>query len=123
MKIQPDERCPCESGSLYRNCHSSQVKSTTPVITEHRHLIVIREPDPGTRTVFVQPDGSGGTIFFQGTDSGVSYDYGSCDTPLVQGLADDAISGIVMQCNRCGAFNEFGEGDSLGLSSRQFDDP
>jgi len=102
-KILPDETCPCGSGKLYKDCHQGQV-AVAPVVSEHIRLPVIPEPDPGTRSVFERQ--GEGTVFFAGRFSGLSLDCGTCDAPLVVGMAPGQVVGIVLRCAACGAFND-----------------
>lgn len=104
-KIDLDEPCPCGSGKIYRDCHiSALLQRVLPAIDEEIFLMVIPEPDPNTRTVFESTTEN--TILFQGYDVGVALCCGKCRSRLTLGIARSQILGIVMKCNRCGAFNE-----------------
>jgi len=102
-KIHPNEPCPCGSGKLYKECHQAQA-GRPPIVSEHVRLPVIPEPDPGTRSVFLR-EGEG-TIFFAGHFSELSLDCGTCQAPLVVGMAPGQVAGIVLRCAACGAFND-----------------
>lgn len=104
-KIDPDELCPCGSGKVYRDCHLPSVnENRSPAITDHLRLVVIPEPDPGMRPVFIF---SGkGTVIMRGTETGLSMDCGRCGAPLVTGVRRTQFQGVVFKCNSCGAFND-----------------
>jgi len=65
---------------------------------------VIREPDPGTRSVF-QHIGDG-TILFQGKSGLTAYVCGKCGEPLIVGVPLEQLVNLVLGCSNCGAFNE-----------------
>jgi hypothetical protein len=68
-------------------------------------LRLIPEPDPETRVIF-QHNGPG-TIALSGTDrSAPDLCCGSCEAPLVRGIAQASAVSIIFRCNGCGAFNE-----------------
>lgn len=73
-------------------------------ITDRETLRVIPEPDPGTRAVFVY-EGEGTTVI-TGLETGLSLDCGKCGASLVRGVHRAAVSGIVLRCKECGAFND-----------------
>lgn len=110
-KISDDEPCPCGSGRLFRDCHGSQIarQEGSAHITIHVRLQVVPEPDPGSATVF-EKSGEGSTIF-QGLETGVSQDCGSCGAPLIVGLSIDQVQNIALKCNACGSFNLAGVPD------------
>ena len=75
-------------------------------MTEHRRLRAIPKPDETTRTVFTKTDDPD-SLFFQG-EAGVdlSYDCGACGAPLAYGVRPGQLVNLVLQCGRCGAYNE-----------------
>ena len=104
-KIDPEEKCPCESGLLFKECHGPRVKKPkVPEITEQIALNVIPEPDPNTRSVFIY-DGEGTTVF-TGYEVGVALICGQCKSNLVVGMRRKNIRNVVIRCKGCGAFNE-----------------
>jgi len=104
-KIDPEERCPCESGLLFKECHGPRVKiMKAPAITHRIALGVIPEPDPNSRAIFFY-EGEG-TVVFSGYDVGLALTCGKCASELVTGVRRDAIQGVVIRCKNCGAFNE-----------------
>jgi hypothetical protein len=106
-KINPEELCPCGSGLLFKNCHGPRVKKPeVPVITQRMSLKVIPEPDHNTRAVFMLNNDGDGTIIFAGYDVGLALTCGSCASELVVGMKRESITGIVIQCKKCGSFND-----------------
>jgi len=104
-KIDPHEPCPCGSGKTFAECHGPKMKARAPAkITERIRLVVIPEPDPGTRPVFTH--GPGDTVFFTGTGTEVSLDCGNCGASLVVGMEREQINGLVLKCSNCGCFND-----------------
>ena len=104
-KIEPNEPCPCGSGLVFKGCHGPKVRTQrTPEITEHIPLIVVPEPDPGSRAVFEKI--TEGTSLFQGFETGIALVCGECQASLVAGLNRSQIHGVVLRCKNCGAFNE-----------------
>jgi hypothetical protein len=122
-KIAPDEPCPCGSGKPYKDCHQA-TSQITPVVSEHVPLTVIPEPDPGTRSVFMKL--GEGTILFSGRDSQISFDCGQCHAPLIVGLSPGTVSGVVIQCAGCGAFNDTlpipPQSNKEGIEAKQLSD-
>jgi hypothetical protein len=104
-KIRDDEQCPCGSGKLFRDCHGRLVAQTrVPArITTHVPLAVIPEPDPNSAAVFEKT--GEGTILFQGLESEISQDCGTCGAPLIVGLELGQVQGIVVKCSSCKSFN------------------
>ncbi len=103
--IDPNEPCPCGSGTKYAECHLPKTRGQNPpAITERCRLQVIPEPDPDARSVFCLT--GTGTVIFQGFESGLAMDCGKCGAPLVAGLRREQIRGVVLKCNSCGAFND-----------------
>jgi len=103
--IDPNEPCPCGSGSTYARCHLPRVREKNPpAITERCRLQVIPEPDPDARSVFTLT--GIGTILIQGDACGLSMDCGKCGASLIVGLKREQVQGIVLKCNSCGAFND-----------------
>src|SRR5262245_33617929 len=104
-KILDDELCPCRSGKAFGECHGPRMLSRRPRhIAKGERLMVIPEPDPGTRAVFKKT--TEGTVIFIGLDSDLALQCGTCGSALVEGLNRDQIRNLVLQCNRCSAFNE-----------------
>src|SRR5688572_4883549 len=104
-KISDDEPCPCGSGQLFRDCHGPRIaqQQAPPSVTIHVSLQVVPEPDPGSAAVFEHT--GEGSILFQGVETGVSQDCGSCGAPLIVGLTIDQVQNIVLKCSICGAYN------------------
>jgi SEC-C motif-containing protein len=103
VKISPDEACPCGSGKPFGNCHGPLVRPAEPTITRHVKLQVVPKPAPGTATVF---EYSGeGTRVIQGTLTDTSYDCGQCGSSLMAGIELDQVSGVILKCAKCGAYN------------------
>jgi len=69
----------------------------------HLKLMVIPEPEPNTRMVFVFE--GPGTVVMKG-DGNVIMECGNCGVPLVDGVPVGNLQGIVFRCPNCGAFNE-----------------
>lgn len=104
-KIRADEPCPCGSGKSFGDCHGPMVaKRVPPAITSHIPLKVIPEPAPNTKAVFEKL--GEGTVLMNGFDTGISYDCGSCGKPLMQGLLEGQVRGIVLRCSFCKSYNE-----------------
>ena len=73
-----------------------------------RHLkpMVIPEPEPNTRAVFVFA-GPPGVPFMVGDPPGnVVMDCGSCGNVLTDGVGVEQLQGIVIKCPKCGSFND-----------------
>jgi hypothetical protein len=68
-------------------------------------LVVIPQPEPGTRTV-INYQGEGTVIFRSPTGPATELLCGKCSAPLVVGMAVDQVRRIVLRCKRCGSFNE-----------------
>jgi len=103
--IEATELCPCGSGKSFAACHGPRVrKPVVPETTETIRLKVIPEPDPDTRAVFIYE--GDGTVVMSGYETGLSMNCGQCNSPLIRGLNRTQISGIVLRCKACGAFNE-----------------
>jgi hypothetical protein len=72
------------------------------------NLRVIPEPEPGTATVMVLLDDA--ECFVRGTGAGkgpYTFLCGSCGKPLIIDVRrHDTVSGLVIKCNKCGAFNQ-----------------
>lgn len=102
--IDPEEPCPCGSGKRYKDCHARLARRTEPLITEHQALTVVREPDPGTRTVFEKAGND--PLFAVGSETGISYDCGSCGVSLLAGIDIQRVVNIVLRCAQCGSFND-----------------
>jgi hypothetical protein len=75
----------------------------------HIKLHVIPEPAEGTRTVLVYA-GEGTVMIRSEAAPNVLMNCGSCGVRLVQGVVVSQLSGIVLKCNGCGAYNETIEG-------------
>lgn len=104
-KIDPNEPCPCKSGALFKNCHGLKIKvPVTPNIDKHIPLKIIPEPDPNTRAVISK--GGEDSIFFIGYQVGVAFVCGNCSAYLAIGIPKLPIPNVVLQCNKCGKFNE-----------------
>lgn len=104
-KISMDEACPCGSGEKFQDCHAPKVrKSIPPEIKERVSLRVIPEPDPDTRTIFEKI--GEGTIIFQGFSTNIALVCGTCSAPIAAGLKPSQITGVVLRCKQCMAFNE-----------------
>jgi hypothetical protein len=104
-KIDPNEPCPCGSGKTFGDCHGPRVITNRPIVISQRiPLKVIPEPDPGSRSVFIQNGKE--SIVFSGRETEISLDCGQCGASLVVGLKQDQIRNIVLKCNQCGAFND-----------------
>jgi SEC-C motif-containing protein len=101
-RISDDEPCPCGSGNTFSDCHGKKLKQE-PIIAEHFPLKVIPEPDPGSRAVF-EFTGSGTVIFNLGGT--VSLDCGSCGSSLAIVPSPNQITGAVLKCAKCNAFND-----------------
>lgn len=71
--------------------------------TRHIKLMVIPEPDPDTRTIFVYT--GEGTVVMRGTGN-VVMECGNCGVPLVDGIPVSQIRSIVFKCPNCGQFND-----------------
>ena len=106
-KIDPNELCPCDSGLLFKECHGPKVKEpVVPKITEEIELLVIPEPDPNTRAVFIY-DGPG-TIGFTGFEVGLALCCGKCRSHLTEGIAKNNLRNMVIKCKQCGSYNDTG---------------
>ena len=102
-----DELCPCGSGRHYRDCHAERRIAERKRLAERAiPLVVIPEPDPGTRAVFEKTDGANDSVMFQGDANADMYTCGSCAEPLVLGVDLARLQGLVIKCGGCGAFNE-----------------
>lgn len=68
-------------------------------------LIVIPEPEPGTRSV-IEMQGKGTVIMNAGDAPGTTMVCGNCGAPLVKGIRINQLQQIVLRCNGCGSYNE-----------------
>lgn len=66
-------------------------------------LMVIPEPEPNTRSVFIYT--GEGTVVMRG-DANVVMECGNCGVPLIDGVPVGNLRSIVFRCPNCGAFNE-----------------
>jgi len=69
----------------------------------HIQLMVIPEPEPNTRSVFIYT--GEGTAVMRGPGN-VVMECGNCGVPLVDGVSVANVQNIVFKCPNCGAFNE-----------------
>jgi hypothetical protein len=76
-------------------------------MTEHRRLNVIPRPPEGTRSVLTKSEDDRDSLIVQG-EAGfdLSYECGVCGAPLAHGVRPGQLQNLVLQCNKCGAFNE-----------------
>lgn len=89
----------------------------------NRHVLrVIPEPG-GERSVFAPGDGWEGSIYFRGPDNEPPCVCGACETELITGIDGNFIVDIVLQCSRCGAFNESLASSMDALRGRWINDP
>jgi hypothetical protein len=72
-------------------------------------LRVIPEPEPDTRTVFVEEDATN-TVFMRGTEADVTWLCGACAAPLLEGVRLNQFANIVLKCGACGSYNDTAEG-------------
>ena len=66
-------------------------------------LMVIPEPEPGTRSVIVYT--GEGTVVMTGPGN-VVMECGNCGAPLLKGVKVSTIQNLVFRCPSCGQFNE-----------------
>jgi hypothetical protein len=74
---------------------------------EHEKLQPVPKPSNGSRTV-LRLDGPG-TIIVQGNGANapaISYDCGSCGSPLMVDVRRGQVTNVIMLCNNCGTYNE-----------------
>lgn len=67
-------------------------------------MVVIPEPEPGTRSVLLLE--GAGTIVMSGEGPPTTLVCGNCMAPLARGIRVDQIRNVVLRCNRCKRFNE-----------------
>jgi hypothetical protein len=73
-------------------------------------LRVIPEPDPDTRVIF-HHDGPS-TVALTGTNqSAPDLCCGACGAPLIRGIVELSVVGVVFRCYGCGAFSELSRAD------------
>jgi hypothetical protein len=86
---------------------SSKSTESRPKVTKkrkrHIKLMVIPEPEPDTRSVFMYV--GDGTVAMKGPGN-VVMECGKCGAPLVEGVPVSQIRNIVFFCQSCGAHNE-----------------
>ena len=70
-------------------------------------LMVIPEPEEGSRVVLKKDDASSTTVFLRGNDSDApSLLCGGCGVVLVERTQRGTMGGIVLRCPRCGSYND-----------------
>jgi uncharacterized Zn finger protein len=77
-------------------------KGATPKKRRIR-LMVIPEPEQGTRSVLVYT--GEGTVVMRGPGN-VVMECGNCGVPLLEGVKVAQIQNLVFRCPSCGSFNE-----------------
>lgn len=71
---------------------------------EHVSLRVIDPPSSSSRSILVLPER--GTVFLIGDGPPVSYDCGTCSSPLLVDIKAEQVTNTVLLCNNCGSYNE-----------------
>lgn len=71
---------------------------------EHVPLRVIPQPSNGARSVLVLD--SPGTVFVKGEGPAVSYECGTCGSPLLVDVKAEQVRNVVLLCANCGSYNE-----------------
>jgi hypothetical protein len=93
-----------ESGRTYRTMTGAKKRARK---RRTIRLVVIPEPEKGTRSVLIF-NGEGTLAMRLAGTSGppVTMVCGNCSAPLTEGITVDQVQNLVFRCNRCGAFNE-----------------
>ena len=75
-------------------------------MTEHRRLSVIPRPAEATRSVLARVDDRDSLLIKGEAGIDLSYECGACGAPLAYGVRPGQLQSLVLQCNKCGAYNE-----------------